>query len=129
MDNALRQLFDGTDITYKINGKSIVLVNDDNVKTEGAPRDAGKGVKHSIRGKVVDDKGEPVIGSNIKVKGENIGCVTDINGNFALDADDNSTLEVSYVGYLTQIVPVKGRNRLNIVMKEDLQGLDEVVVV
>ena len=129
LDNALRQLFDGTDITYKINGKSIVLVNDDNVKTEGAPRDAGKGVKHSIRGKVVDDKGESVIGSNIKVKGENIGCVTDINGNFALDADDNSTLEVSYVGYLTQIVPVKGRNRLNIVMKEDLQGLDEVVVV
>ncbi|MFA7582946.1 MAG: SusC/RagA family TonB-linked outer membrane protein [Proteiniphilum sp.] len=79
-----------------------------------------------VRGIVVDDAGEPVIGATIQVKGTAQGTVTDIDGNFTLPAPANGTLVISYVGYRTQEVAVTANPR--VVLVQDTELLDEVVV-
>ena len=81
----------------------------------------------NVTGNVKDAAGEPLIGVSILVKGTTNGAVTDIDGNFTLQAAKGATLEISYIGYATQTVTVTGA-QLNIVMKEDSEQLEEVVV-
>lgn len=84
----------------------------------------------NITGRVIDSNGEPLIGVNILVKGTNKGTTTDIDGRFSLtDINDQAVLVLSYIGYESQEVPVNGQISLTIIMKEDVQTLDEVVVV
>ncbi len=80
----------------------------------------------TITGTVVDENGEAIIGASVQVKGTKIGAVTDLDGNFKINAPENSKLTISYIGYLPQTVT--GKNK-KIVMVEDRQSLDEVVVV
>jgi len=80
-----------------------------------------------VRGTVVDDAGEPVIGATIQIQGTTQGTVTDINGNFTLSAPASGKLVVSFVGYTTQIVAV-GPN-VQVVLLTDTQILDEVLIV
>ena len=83
----------------------------------------------TVTGIIVDQKGEPLIGVNIQVKGTNKGTATDFDGRFTLeDIDENAILVISYVGYQTQEVQVRGNSRMNITMMADAQMLDEVVV-
>ena len=83
----------------------------------------------AIKGKIVDSNGDPVIGANVMVKGTTNGCITDIDGNFSLK-DAKGTLVISYIGYKTEEVQVKGHEtNLKIVLKEDSELLQEVVVV
>ena len=65
----------------------------------------------------------------MKVKGSNIGAITDFDGKFSIDAASNATLTVSYVGYVTQDIRVGGKNNLTVVLREDAQMLNDVVVV
>lgn len=81
-----------------------------------------------ITGNVVDDNGEPVIGATIKVAGTSNGVITDLDGNFSLSAPLGTSLEVSYVGYKTQMVKI-GKTSLKILLQEDSKNLGEVVVV
>lgn len=81
----------------------------------------------SVKGTVKDASGEPLIGVSILVKGTTNGTVTDIDGNFNLNAPKGSVIEISYVGYVSQTVTITGSS-LNIVLKEDSEQLDEVVV-
>lgn len=82
-----------------------------------------------IKGVVVDTTGEPVIGANVMVKGTTNGTITDIDGNFSL-SNVKGTLVVSFIGYKSQEVVVKGtETTLKIVLKEDSELLEEVVVV
>ena len=83
----------------------------------------------NVKGQVRDQSGEPVIGASVVVKGTTNGTITDIDGIFHLDVEKNSRLVISFVGYETQETELKGRNSINIVLKEDLKVLDEVVVV
>ncbi len=81
-----------------------------------------------VRGTVVDEKGEPIIGANIRLKSNpQQGAATNINGEFTLSAPANDKLVVSYIGFITQEVAVK--STLNIVLKADTELLDEVVVI
>ena len=80
-----------------------------------------------VRGTVVDDLGEPVIGATIQIKGTTQGTVTDIDGVFNLTAPAGGTLVISYVGYTTQEVRVAPTVR--VVLSTDTELLDEVVVV
>lgn len=82
-----------------------------------------------VSGKVLDANGEPVIGATIKVVGTNDGTVTDIDGNFSLNLGSHATLEISYVGYVTQKVQAAPGKSLNITLLEDAKVIDEVVVV
>ena len=82
-----------------------------------------------VKGTVNDEAGEPIIGATVKVQGTQKGSITDFNGSFSVEAASNATLEVSYVGYVTQKVKVGGKSDLTITMKEDAQMLSDVVVV
>ncbi|WP_294082318.1 SusC/RagA family TonB-linked outer membrane protein [Proteiniphilum sp. UBA5384] len=79
-----------------------------------------------VRGTVVDETGEPVIGATIQIKGTSQGTVSDGDGNFNLSAPANGILVVSYVGYQTQEVQVK--ENVRVVLRDDTEILDEIVV-
>ncbi len=81
-----------------------------------------------VKGQVVDSTGEPVIGANIVVKGTNTGVISDIDGNFAIDAPKNSVLLISFIGYKSQEVKLTGPS-VKIVLTDDAEMLNEVVVV
>ena len=81
-----------------------------------------------IKGSVIDVNNEPLLGVNVKVKGGTQGTITDVNGNFTLNAPKNSVLIISYIGMVTQEVPYKG-SPLKITLTDDSQALEEVVVV
>ncbi|MDE5711755.1 MAG: carboxypeptidase-like regulatory domain-containing protein [Bacteroides sp.] len=82
----------------------------------------------TIKGTVVDETGLSVIGASVVVKGTTNGCVTDIDGNFSLNAKSGDLLEISFVGYQTVTVKATAQP-MSIVLKEDSEVLDEVVVV
>ena len=81
-----------------------------------------------ITGKVVDATGEPIIGASVAVKGTGTGAVTDIDGKFTVNAPVGSTLEVSFVGYKTEMVKVTNATTYNVTLQDDSQALNEVVV-
>ena len=83
-----------------------------------------------VTGVVVDGTGEPVIGANVVVKGTTNGTITDFDGNYTIEGvSANDVLVVSYIGYLSQEIPVGSQSAINVTLKEDSQALDEVVVV
>lgn len=82
----------------------------------------------NVTGTVVDQNDEPLMGATVIVKGTASGTSTDLDGNFTINAAQGKTLVVSYVGYTTKEVPVKG-SHLQITLKEDAALLDEVVVI
>ena len=81
----------------------------------------------TIKGTVVDEIGMPIIGASIKIDGTTTGTITDLDGNFTLQVPTNAKLSISYIGYTSQVVPAK--DGMNVVMREDMMKLDEVVVV
>ena len=83
----------------------------------------------AVKGKVLDEQGEPIIGANIVEKGTTNGTITDIDGNYTLSGvKPSSVLVFSFIGYKTQEIPCSGRQEINVVLSEDAQALDEVVV-
>jgi TonB-linked SusC/RagA family outer membrane protein len=82
-----------------------------------------------VKGTVNDEAGEPIIGASVKVVGSNTGAVTDLNGNFSVNAPSNGQLEISYVGYRTQKVQISGKSNISVTLSEDAQSLDDVVVI
>ena len=82
-----------------------------------------------VKGTVNDEAGEPVIGATVKVQGTQQGSITDFDGKFSVQAASNATLEISYVGYVSQKVKVAGQNNITVILKEDAQMLNDVVVV
>ncbi len=86
--------------------------------------------QNRITGKIVDKKNEVVVGATILNKGTTTGTITDVDGNFSLEVPDkNGTIIVSSIGYVNQEISLAGRSHFNIILEEDIQGLDEVVVV
>ena len=71
---------------------------------------------------------EPIIGAAIQVEGSSRGTVTDFDGNYSIEAQDNETLVFSYVGMTPQKIKVGGRDVINVVLKDNAQVLEEVVV-
>lgn len=84
----------------------------------------------NVKGQVFDTKGESVIGASVLVKGTTNGTITDMDGNFILsNVSDDAILQVSFVGYVTQDVPVAGKSEIKVTLSEDTETLDEVVVI
>ena len=82
-----------------------------------------------IKGTVKDVSGDPIIGASVKVQGSKSGVITDFDGNFSVQAENNATLVISYIGYTTETVKVAGKNNLSITLKEDAQTLNDIVVI
>ena len=119
--DVLSQVLAGTGYTYSVKGDYLVI-------TSPSQNSVNQKVKN-VKGVVVDETGEPVIGANVVVAGTTNGTVTDFNGNFTLEVPENGTLDISFIGYLTQSISLKGKSDFRITLKEDTQKLDEVVVV
>ncbi len=84
----------------------------------------------NISGKVTSAMdNEPIIGASVLVKGTVNGTITDFDGNFQLDMEANTTLVISFVGYITQEISIKDQTTLNVVLDEDSKVLDDVVVI
>lgn len=91
----------------------------------------GAGVLNAqtVKGTVISGSdNEPLIGASVMVQGTKTGAVTDLDGNFTIEAKNGQTLEVSYLGFITQKIKVTG-STINVTLNEDKQSLDEVVVV
>jgi len=84
----------------------------------------------TVKGTVIDQSGEPIIGANVSVKGTTKGTITDFNGEFGIESvNANTVLLITYIGYLSQEVVVGNTATLNVVLIEDTQKLEEVIVV
>lgn len=83
-----------------------------------------------VKGKVVDNKGESLLGVNVLIKGTATGVITDSDGNYSISApSENAILRFSYIGYISQEIKVGKQTTINVKLDENTQGLDEVVVV
>ncbi len=82
-----------------------------------------------VKGTVIDEAGEPIIGASVQVQNAKTGAITDFDGNFSVEAASNATLLISYVGYVTETVSVQGRSNIQVVLKEDATSLNDVVVI
>lgn len=83
----------------------------------------------TVNGMITDQSGMPLAGATVLVKGTGNGSATDFDGNYSLIVNENDLLIVSYVGYITKEVAVKGKNNINVSLDEDAAKLDEVIVV
>nr|WP_129730358.1 TonB-dependent receptor [Parabacteroides goldsteinii] len=123
IEAVMSKLLAGTDISYKQDNNNLIVLT---LKAT-TPKQAASDQK--IKGTVVDESNQPVIGANIVVEGTTNGTITDLDGNFSLQVPEKAELRISYIGYLDQKVKVGNNTTLHIVLKEDTQTLDEVVVV
>ena len=118
-------LFKNSNIAYKVVDKDIILT-ESAIPSKNEKYQANK----RITGIIKDQTGEPVIGANVVLKGDNgTGTITDINGRYSLDVPENAVLIISYIGYTSIEIPVKGQSEINVTLKEDSQAIEEVVVV
>lgn len=126
VSEVLDEVFEGTDVDYAMEGKNIMLMK--RSKKEAlvtAQQTSG----NTIKGVVTDANGEPIIGANIMIEGTTTGTITDFDGRFTLDVPENATLQISYIGFVSQNVKVNGRKDITVKLVEDAKTLDEVVVV
>ena len=125
LNEVLDKLFKHTSIVYEIKDKKIYLTSKVHSQT-----DQKKGKRVKIKGTVLDENGLAIIGASIKAKGNSsIGTITDFDGDFELKVPQNTTLEISYIGYISKSLKIDEREKYKIYLEEDNKLLDEVVVV
>lgn len=124
VSEVLNNVLKNTDIAYTMEGTHIVLS-----KKASVDAPAGQQQAHTVKGTVLDGNGEPIIGANVVVKGTTNGTITDFDGNFSIEADGKTTLEISYIGYLKKEISVNNQRNIRVVLLEDTKALDEVVVI
>jgi TonB-linked SusC/RagA family outer membrane protein len=124
-------LFKGIDTKYEIDDRKILLTK---IKENQAAKVSSSSLldlpSKQIKGKITDSNGQPLPGANVLEKGTTNGITTDFDGNFSINVEnENATLVVSYVGFDTQEIQLKGQSTIKIILKENAAGLNEVVVV
>lgn len=114
LNDVLRNLFrNKRNISFRISNKHIALF---------------KAQVKKISGTVLDTQKEPVAGANVLIKGTATGTITDINGQFSLEAAEGDVLQVSFIGYSTQEVTINKNQVFNVTLADDAEMIDEVVV-
>lgn len=118
--DAINQILDGQDLTYEFQGKNIVVKRSD----------SGSHVEpSSLKGKVLDVKGVPLVGASVIEVGTTNGAQTDVDGNFEMVTNPNAKLAVSSIGFVSQTISVADRSYVEVILLEDRENLDEVVVI
>lgn len=120
----LNEVFSNSDIKYEFEKNYIVLSKKVILGIKEVAQQ-----KKVIKGKITDTKGEPIIGANVVVKGTTNGVVTDIDGNFILNVEDDAVLSISYIGYNIQEQAIAGKSFITVQLSEDTKKLEEVVVI
>ena len=122
LSESIQQILNGQQVNYEIKGNTVI------VKHQGVTKDQKENATHTVSGIVKDENGLPIIGATVKVRGAQMGVVTDIDGKFSLKTSVGSVLTVSYIGYKTQDVKVQEGGSLNIKLEPESKQLNEVVV-
>ncbi|MBP3589093.1 MAG: carboxypeptidase-like regulatory domain-containing protein, partial [Muribaculaceae bacterium] len=118
MDAVLAEVCKAVGLNYKVNGRQVTI----NVARQAEKAPAGKGPVEQIKGTVLDEEGEPLIGASVRLKGTDQAVVTDIDGNFVLNGRRGQKVQVSYVGYNPTDVTYNGG-----AMKIDMTGATNVL--
>jgi len=133
--DVLDALLSSTKLSYRILDKQVVVFAESS-KNQANKIDVLKTLESqqasiTVKGKITDESGEPVIGATVVVEGSsNQGSISDINGNFVINnVSPNASLRISYVGMKTQIVPINKRSTINVVLASQAEILDELVVI
>ncbi|MCE6992621.1 TonB-dependent receptor [Dyadobacter sp. CY323] len=137
INKALDEIFKNTSINYQLTGRQILLYNRLKIKSDSsamgempAALPNFEKLIHKVDGKVTGSNGEAVPGVNVVVRGTTTGSSTNGNGEYSVNAPDkDAVLVFSFIGYVTQEIPVNGRSLINVTMETDVQALGEVVVV
>jgi len=131
IETILNRVFTGTKIDYKISGRQIAIsesesaapVNDTSVYDAGLQQVA-------VTGTITDQQGVPIAGVTVLVKGTTIGTLTNQDGKYSLPkVPQDATLVFTFIGMITQEVPLNGQTRIDVALKESIQALEEVVIV
>ena len=131
ISSILKRLFKGSDISFHVIDKQIVLSLKKEVKNkESVITSVLKQQEFKVTGTISDINGVPLPGANVVVKGTSVGTQTDFDGNYTLEIEDsNAILIVSYVGYITQEININGQTIVDVSLKEDAAKLDEIIIV
>ncbi|SFW18161.1 TonB-linked outer membrane protein, SusC/RagA family [Sinomicrobium oceani] len=124
LGTVLKEIFDHSGTDYKVVNEQIVLT----VRRKRKTRLSIRYLQDMVRGTVSDEKGMPLFGVTVLVKGANIGTNTDENGYYQLSVREASTLIFSMVGFESKEVAMNGRDEIDVVLTEENTRLDEVVV-
>lgn len=122
LSESIQQILNGQQVNYEIKGNTVI------VKHQGVTKDQKENATHTVSGIVKDENGLPIIGATVKVRGAQMGVVTDMDGKFSLKTSVGSVLSVSYIGYKTQDIKVQEGGSLNIKLEPESKQLNEVVV-
>jgi TonB-linked SusC/RagA family outer membrane protein len=126
IQDILTEIFDGTDIDYRIVGRQIALFRKGQDPVKATTVQQSK----TIKGKVINGAGEPMPGVTVAVKGTSSGTITDIDGNYSVtQLPDQAVLVFSFIGMKTQEVSVGNKTVLNVVLEEETIGIEEVVAI
>lgn len=131
IEETLEKLFSNTRITFHLKeGKQVVLsdkrLSASVTETKQTRQEENK---RKITGSVRDESGEGLAGVNIVIQGTATGTVSDLDGNFTLSVSENTILEISYIGFLSQNIQIANQTHLDLVLREDTKLLNEVVVL
>lgn len=126
LQEALELCFQDQPLTYTIEDNVVVV----SVKKEGPVKTSAVAPRPiNITGRIIDAEGNPLQGVSVQVKGRSKGTVTNAEGNFVLNGvEEDAVLQVSYVGYTTQLIPVKNKATFNLTLQKE-NRLEEMVVV
>ncbi len=120
VEEVLKMVLKDSGFTYKTTGKSIAIVRQKEKKPEKPT---------VVTGQIVDEKGNPIPGATVMIQGTSQGVATDVNGHYTIEVRPTDVLRISFIGYKTEIVELKGKNKINVRLNPEEQNLEEVQVV
>lgn len=131
LTEVLTLCFRDQDLTYTITDNTIIVKRKpaEPAVNDPPPAPAPEPVNIGVKGKVTDDKGQPLAGVSVTVKGSNTGVVTDAAGSYSINVPEEAILVFSYVGYTSVETKVNGRTSIDISLKQKESALNEIVVV
>ena len=123
IDKILNEIIDKNQYNYTVIDRNIVITRVDSNSIQD-------GTSKKVTGKVTDQAGVPIPGVTVLVKGTTAGIVTDSEGNYSLsNIPENAALQFSFVGMKSQEIEIAGKTTFNIVLVQDVIGVDEVIVI
>lgn len=124
VEEALKTLLKDSKFTYQIIASVILIVD----RQQLAASERAKNLVE-VSGRVTDEKGNPVAGATVVIHGTTKGVTTDVNGRFRINANPDDVLRISFIGYKTEVVPLKGKTTLDVRLEAEVSNLEEVTVV
>jgi TonB-linked SusC/RagA family outer membrane protein len=132
----LDNLFRGTAVLYRISGKQILLYKESfrsvlplEIRVNKKPMFPDPDAPRAISGKVISETGDGLPGVNVTIKGTSVGTITNADGDYTINAEEQDVLVFSFIGYTTVEIPVGSQSIINARMEPDVQELSEVVVI